>query len=545
MKKQNLFYPHFLFAKLSLAANHTRYYQLSRFFMLVFGVFLSGCSGLFGKDVNPTSPAARESTFEQYEVVTGVTKHQTVLTGFLLGGTIAELVVVSIDDNDDRRLHIYAFDDGSWVLRLDATLRPEVLFVDIANIGGRDRLITYENGRLNWFDPESATVHPLVAVTSNTPPPKGEIPHVDVTHDLNGDDRDDLVVPDSDGFWVFIQMGDGTFADPVKIGPPIEMDRIYAADGYQYDPWGEGRVHKMDYNRDGRSDLAFWNEDHFEVHLQDERGLFAPVAKTFTTDVAFDSDDPASLAAPQEVRRRRIDHQLTGATTGRVLHSLTDMNGDGVADLVVFSLEIKSMWSVHFAYEVHFGAPTPDGGTVFAPDVGTAIRSDGLPFGLGSHDFDHDGQVDMMFTTMKFGIFKTIGMISRAMLTRSLQMHLEFYRMEGGIYPDKPNATRKIKGHAPGVSGEKGIFHPSVLIGDVSGNSRSDLLVQNGPEELHVFLGVPGPKLFARRPQKVAVAMPYEEYTWLVDLNKDGVQDLLMHHPSTTEPHRVTMLIAQ
>ena len=545
MKKQNLFYPHFLFAKLSLAANHTRYYQLSRFFMLVFGVFLSGCSGLFGKDVNPTSPAARESTFEQYEVVTGVTKHQTVLTGFLLGGTIAELVVVSIDDNDDRRLHIYAFDDGSWVLRLDATLRPEVLFVDIANIGGRDRLITYENGRLNWFDPESATVHPLVAVTSNTPPPKGEIPHVDVTHDLNGDDRDDLVVPDSDGFWVFIQMGDGTFADPVKIGPPIEMDKIYAADGYRYDPWGEGRVHKMDYNRDGRSDLAFWNEDHFEVHLQDERGLFAPVAKTFTTDVAFDSDDPASLAAPQEVRRRRIDHQLTGATTGRVLHSLTDMNGDGVADLVVFSLEIKSMWSVHFAYEVHFGAPTPDGGTVFAPDVGTAIRSDGLPFGLGSHDFDHDGQVDMMFTTMKFGIFKTIGMISRAMLTRSLQMHLEFYRMEGGIYPDKPNATRKIKGHAPGVSGEKGIFHPSVLIGDVSGNSRSDLLVQNGPEELHVFLGVPGPKLFARRPQKVAVAMPYEEYTWLVDLNKDGVQDLLMHHPSTTEPHRVTMLIAQ
>ena len=545
MKKQNRFYPHFLFAKLSLAANHAGYYQLSRFFMLVFGVFLSGCSGLFGKDVNPTSPATRESTFEQYEIVTGVAKHQTVLTGFLLGGATAKLVVVNINAEEDRRLHIYAFDDGSWSPRLEAMLRPEVLFVDVGNIGGRDRLIMYENGYLNWFDPESATEHPLVAVTSNTPPPKGEIPHVDVTHDLNGDNRDDLVVPDSDGFWVFIQMDDGTFADPVKIGLPIEMGRIYAADGYRYDPWDEGNVHEMDYNRDDRSDLVFWNEDHFEVHLQDERGLFAPVAKTFTTDVAFDSDDPASLDAPQEVRRRPIDHQLTGATTGRVLHSLADMNGDGVADLAVFSLEIKSMWSVHFAYEVHFGAPTPDGGTVFAPDVGTAIRSDGLPFGLGSHDFDHDSQVDMMFTTMKFGIFKTIGMISRAVLTRSLQMHLEFYRMEGGIYPDKPNVTRKIKGHAPGVSGEKGIFHPSVLIGDVSGNSRSDLLVQNGPEELRVYLGVPGPKLFARRPQKVAVAMPNEEYTWLVDLNKDGVQDILMHHPSTTKPHRVMILIAR
>ena len=39
--------------------------------------------------------------------------------------------------------------------------------------------------------------------------------------------------------------------------------------------------------------------------------------------------------------------------------------------------------------------------------------------------------------------------------------------------------------------------------------------------------------------------MPYEEYTRLVDFNKDGMQDILMHHPSTTESNRVTMLIAR
>lgn len=49
-----------------------------------------------------------------------------------------------------------------------------------------------------------------------------------------------------------------------------------------------------------------------------------------------------------------------------------------------------------------------------------------------------------------------------------------------------------------------------------------------------------------------------EEYTWLVDLNKDGMQDILMHHPFTlrdghgvpihplgTESHRITILIAR
>ena len=41
---------------------------------------------------------------------------------------------------------------------------------------------------------------------------------------------------------------------------------------------------------------------------------------------------------------------------------------------------------------------------MFALDVGTAIQSDGRPFGIGQYDFDHDGQIDMMYSTMKFGI---------------------------------------------------------------------------------------------------------------------------------------------
>ena len=475
------------------------------------------------------------------------------MTGFLFGDATAELVVVNIDEEDDRRLHIYAFDDNSWALKLEAALRPEVSSVDVANIGGRDRLITYENGRLNWFDPESATEYPLVTVTSNTPPPKGEVPHLDVTHDLNDDNRDDLVVPDSDGFWVFIQMEDGAFADPVKIGTSIEIGRIYATDGYRYNPWTEARIHEVDYDQDGRSDLVFWNKDHFVVHHQDERGLFSPVAKTFTTEVAFDSDDLGSLVAPDGVRGRRFDHGAPGAMTGRVLHRLTDMNHDGIADLAIFSLQAgksrflgqtSELWHMHSSYEVHFGAPTPDG-TVFGTEVGTMIQSDGIPFEMDAYDFDHDGQVDVMFAVIDPGIFKIIGMLARGITTDSALLDLNLYRMEGGAYPDERNAAYKIKAYTPGDSGKKAMHFPSLLFGDVNGDGHPDLLAQNGQKELYVFIGVPGPDLFAQKPQKVAVVMPYEEYTWLVDFNKDGRQDLLMHHPSTTEPHRVTMLIAQ
>ena len=542
MKKRNPFHK-----RLLSTAECTRHYRRCLFSILVFGVFLSSCLGRSNEVVAPTMmPASTEFTFEQYEVKTGIAKHQTVLTGFLLGGDLAELAVVNIGENGNRHLHIYTFSEGAWVSELDVTLHPEVLFVDVANIGGRDRLITYEHGRLNWFDPESVTEHTLVTVTSMIVPPDGNTPHVDITRDVNGDARDDLVMPDTDGFWVFIQTTDGVFADPVKLGSPTEVDRIYdRGDEYQYAPWNQSRIHEMDYNRDGRVDLAFWNGDHFVVHQQDKHGLFTSVATTFTTDVVFDTDDLASLAAPHGVRGRRKDHQPPGALTGKVLHALKDMNGDGIADLGVFSLKGGSLWRMHSAYEVHFGAPVPDGGILFTQDVGAALQVDGIPFGMAQSDFNGDKKIDMMFTTIKPRIFKAIGMIIGAVLTGSVSLDLECYRMEGDIYPNTPNVTGKIKSYPADKTNGRTTFS-SVLIADVNGDRRSDLLVQQGPKELRIFMGVSGPELFARKPRKVAVTMPNDEkHTWLADFNKDDKQDLLMYHPSTTESNRVTLLIAR
>lgn len=546
MKKRNPALKRFLSTKLNSVAQHTGHYRRSLLTILIFGVLLSGCSGLLAKDVVSGQHATAELIFEKREVGTGTAKHQTVLTGFLLGNTIAELAVVSIDEDRDRHLHIYVFGDGTWVPRLHIGLRPEVLLVDVADIGGRDRLITYESGKLNWFDLESTTEHALVTVPSIMLPSNDNVPHVDITHDVNGDARDDLVVPDSDGFWVFVQISDGMFADPIKLGPDTEKDRIYGADEFRYTPWHRNGIHEMDYNRDGRSDLVFWNTDHFKVHHQNEHGRFTSVATTFTTRVAFDSDDLASLAAPHGVRHRLRDHNPTGNLTGRVLHSLTDMNNDGITDLVIFSLLGGSLWHMHSSYEVHFGTPTLDAGIEFSPDIGTAIHADGIPFGMGQYDFDRDGQVDMMFTTLKLSVFRVIGMLADGMLTGSVSRDLEIYRMKGGIYPDKPNAIREIEVYPGNESGKKAATFPSLLIGDVNGDKHLDLLVQKGQKALHVFLGVPGPNLFTRKPKKVAVTLPNnEKHTWLVDLNKDDKQDIFMYHPSATDMHRVTLLIAQ
>ncbi len=544
--------------------SHKRFFAVAKrslFSILVLGVFLSGCSGLFGKGAAPIRHAAAEFTFGQHEVETDTAKHQTVLTGFFLDGDFAELATVNIKKNKNRHLNIYAFSEGTWIPKLEVPLRPEVLFVDVANIGGRDRLITYEHGRLNWFDPDAVVEHALVEVTTNyKATDDGQIPSVDITRDLNSDGLDDLVMPDIDGFWIATQLGDGSFTTPIKLGPPdpfLDAVALDHSDSYRevgITPltvlWYLSRVHQMDYNHDGRIDLVFWNADHFDVYHQEAGGTFATTeTETFTVDIPFDTDGAYSIAF--DFKGENMFSLIFGFrknTKRRVLHTFQDLNSDSVADLVIHSLEGRSLGSQRSLYEVHFGTPTPDG-IVFAQEVNMTIRPRGTagglqPWGYSSQwfqDLDGDGNTDILFKDVKTGL---VGM-SRAMVGKSIAIDLEFYRMEDGTHPHKPTTRRKIRPDLDIFETDR-VFFPVVLLGDVNGDGRSDLLVGENWKALHVFLGVPGQELFARKPRKVAVAMPNDERNArLVDLNKDNKQDLLIHYPSTTNPHRVALLIAQ
>ena len=560
MEKRSPVRKHFFIAKLRAVTERTRYYRRNLFLILVLSVFLSSCLGLSNEAIDPMAPTPAEFTFDQYEVVTGAAKHQTVLIGFFLGGTIAELATVDVNENSNPQLCIYAFVDGIWVLRLDVPLRPEVLFVDVAHIGGRDRLITYEQGRLNWFDPDSTMEHVLVEITTNYNTMGGDsIPHIDITRDINLDGLDDVVIPDIDGFWVAAQMSNGSFADAIKLGPSEPfLDEIAMDDTRSYRevgitaltiPWYLSRVHLMDYNQDGRSDLVFWNRDHFDVYHQNSNGMFSTVPEIFTVDIPFDTDGAYSIAFG--FRGENTFSLIFGfreSTTLTVLYSFGDVNGDGVADMMTLSLNGRSVLNQRSLYEVHFGTPTPDG-ILFARAANTVIQPQGKAGGLQHsgyssvwlRDFDSDGEIDMMFRDVNIGV----GGMMRALLGNSVMMDVEFYRIEDGIYPDNPTATHKIR---PDINlfDKQNIFFSPVLMGDVNGDRRLDLLVGKSREELQVFVGVPGPELLARQPKKVAVTLPMDERnTRLVDLNKDSKQDILMYHPSITHSHRVTLLIAQ
>jgi len=515
--------------------------------------------------------AAENELFEQHDFVTRSSERQTVLAGYLLNGPVAEIATISVNANDERRMAIYTFVGSAWARDRNVVLPAGVLFVDIAHIGGIDRLLTYEPGVLNWFDPESGTSHTLLTAASNFKPPReDEVPHVDVTHDLNNDDRDDLVIPDVDGFWASIQHSNGEFADPVKIGHTTNLARIYGADGYRYDPWSQSRVHQIDANRDGRIDLVFWQGDRFEVQHQDANGLFVWTSTSVTTDVAFDSDNLDSLA--------------TGNMTGKALHSVNDLNGHGAADLVVFSLDGKKTKSKRSAYEIHFGSPAPNGELVWAPTPNIAIQSkDNIQLSLDTHDFNQDGTLDLMITTIdKRFLEHSLWKVLNGYMGDDIWLSLDFHLTKGGVIADTPGATRRIQLHDTGsirepgwvpldvvlrgvlhesrktatrhgciqhderCSPHEGTFNAPLLVGDVTGDAHPDLLIGTTPQWLDVFVGETGNDIFAREPIPLRVDLPKDrEYMWLFDLNRDGAQDIVMHRPSSSTPHTVVTLFAR
>ena len=498
--------------------------------------------------------------FEAQEVSIPAAVHQTVLAGSFDGTGRAQLAVVSVGAMRTRHIRLLSLDGREWVTTLDAVLDPAVLFVDVARIAGHDRLITYRHGSVDWFDPDAGLQRPLIELaTSYRASADDGIPHLDIAHDVNGDGLDDVLIPDTDGFWLALQSKNGAFGQAVKLGPADPFShataygetRTYGEAGITAEnmPWYVSRVHRLDYDRDGRQDLVFWNRDHFLFYRQDALGGYGEPPQRFNIKVEFDFDGSYGLGF--QFGDASVPSLLLGfgeRTEHTILQGFRDLNGDGVGDVVTLSLTGKSPFRLRGRYDVRFGRPVP-GGTSFPESADTSFEAPGKSGGLqawgyASQDFldiDNDGAIDAAIGAVNIGLGGMLG----AMIGNSISIDLALYRLKDGKYLAKPDWTRTVRSPFAPLD-KRGPLFPTVLVGDVNGDGRSDLLTGERWNELSVFLGAAGKEPLASQAIRVDVPIPADErYARIADLNKDGRDDVFIQHSSEAEPGRMIILMAR
>lgn len=495
---------------------------------------------------------ASDDLFEQFTLDIGGVHEPTVISAFLSGGDIADIVVIGIRDRR-RHLSVYSFEGHGWAEANTGYLPDATRFVDVANINGQEHLIALVDGRVVRLQLPSLDLIPM----AETPvrfrgADPWELPRLRVMRDLNGNGRDDLVMPDVDGFWISLQQEDGRFTPSTKLGPaePYRDQTMFgdkqtygeAAITTQTLPWYLSRLHVADFNGNGLTDLTFWDQGDWVVHPQGSDGSFQAEPERYSMDVPFDTDGMYSVAFQFKENFFRLATGLRPRTEITVLTDIRDISGDGVPDLTTVTLTGRSVFRLKSAFRVHRGRRSGTG-LVFDDNNVTEITPDykGTAWtysNLSLHD-DAVGNVLVQYINVP----TDIGQLYRVFFRNTMSVHLAVYSFDDGMAAS-PARQMKIKPAYDRVA-KKGPFFPATLLGDVTGDGRLDLLVGHSWNTLHIYPGNDtSPTSFSDTPIALTVPMTSNENnTRLAKLTRGSAMGLLVEHYGDAEDRRLHLLL--
>ncbi|MEX2490091.1 MAG: VCBS repeat-containing protein [Pseudomonadales bacterium] len=474
--------------------------------------------------LSASSPAFDISTID-----TSPVRSQTVYSAFLVDKDKADLIVAKVREDGTRRLAVYLMQDGRFhnEPEVDIELPDDVILTEVCRLQSGDAFILYTRNQAVSFDPRTGIRRKLVEYSSlYNVPAKERIPRLDLCRDLNNDGLDDFIIPGFDGFQVFIQRDDNTFHDPVDIYAPPYMEMSYSSN-----PWYEARtLYQVDMNHDGRGDLVVWRDDHFDIYLQQDTGLFDADPAQLETDITFDHEGTDGLSPG-------LGEGDVSNSQSKALYQLADLDGDGIPDLVTLTVKSRGVFDKQTTYEIHKGRKGEQNLIEFEQAPVSRIQSEGIQFDMEEKDFNQDKQIDVVISSVRLGL----GKILAALLTGSISVDVDFYQMSNGRYGDSPNVTRKIKATFDWSTGE--VFYPTVLIADMDDDGLADLLVQAGENTLQIYPGRPDEELFERDSIDFEVPMPRDpELVELTNLNNDGRPDLIMQRRF---PAKVVIMVSR
>ena len=413
----------------------------------------------------------------------------------------------------DRTLSLYRQSEAGWVLHLQTKLDESMGIVDTVRSSRGIALAGYRNSQVHLLEQQTTTFEPLLTARSMYVGNSWDaLSSVQMFQDVNGDELDDFLMPAFEGWQVALQSERG-FDQPQIIGPEARMNFGDGMDAVGYSP---ETPHFFDADLDGLDDMAFWIDGRFEIYRQAPSGAFSEEA------LVLDPGMKDMLGSFLSVEIGDNDEELDQPQ--RLLEAVSDVDGDGLADLVVQTMEGDGIFGIETSYQIHRGLRTSDQQLSFEESPSSTLASDGIQIENERLDLTGDGQQEFVVTSVDI----TLGAIISALLTRSANVDVAIHQLDEGVFSGKPTLTKKIKVRFD--FGEGDLFVPAVLSADVTGDGRQDLLVQRDEEMLLVYPGEGTERLFSKQPVRLNLDLPKDRENFVVaDLDGDGRDELIVH----------------
>lgn len=461
-----------------------------------------------------TAPAAANGlAFDERVIDAGFHIEQPALIGSLAGDG-RHIVLAGRDDEHKQRIAVYAIDEPDSPL---LTLEPgrHLIAYDIGRIGDRESLFFVEPGRIVRYNIEENTLEELIAIrTIYGQKRTGRIVPIDFIQDVNGDERDDIVIPDTAGYRVRLQRADGSLGEEVVVEESSAMTVTDGRVSFESRPLVGGNM-----TDDELADLAVWRGDTLLVYEQMVDDRFAgkplriPLQLGLLSEAEMQNRTQGLGAVDQE-----------GLVDTRVLQ-IEDLNGDGLPDVLTESLLNLGVFDKENDFRLHLGRR--DGAVISYSETEDALlASSGLQYGLVTTDLDDDGRKDLYVRKVRM----SFGRVIRALLSGNVPLQLHFYRMtDDDTYPQEANYVTRTNVSFSMSSGQVDV--PAILVADFDGDGLKDLLMQTDADRLEYHPGIRSGELFADDAARLTVALPRNgELVAVEDLDDDGLADLVLRY---------------
>lgn len=457
--------------------------------------------------------------FDERVIDAGFSVEQPVLTGNLTNGDELQFVLAGRDQEYVQRLAIYSLgQEASAAPLVSLTPGPNLIAFDVGRFGNRDALFFIGSGRVLRYDFDSEEITELVqARTIYGPNRTGDIVPIDFFRDLNLDERDDLIVPDTAGYRVRLQREDGSLGEEVLLEQSSSMTVLDSVVSFQSRPLFSG-----DMNFDGLIDLGVWRGDSLLVYpqLPGDRFQGKPEILELGLDLLPETELLAMQGGPGSIDQSGL--------TARRIFSIEDRNGDQVPDILIESAQSSGVFDKRNDFRLHLGHR--DGDKVkYRHQEDALLSSEGLQYGLVTTDIDGDGKKDLLVRQVRI----TFGRVIRALLSGNVPLRLHFFRMTGDDnYAEEADYIAKTNVRFSVRTGHMDI--PAIKIADFDGDGLQDLMMQTRPTRLSFFAGRPRGELFAHDATNLEVELPRNgDLVDIKDVNGDGRSDLVIRYNAT------------